>query len=228
MGLGAIAVLVAAIATARSGDRSLYPAPSGTPVVEAFVVSNGYHSGIAIPRAALGEVARRDARAALTMIATRFAGYSWVELGFGEEAFYRGVPSVGSIDLALALRALFRPHNPSVIQVTGVLLDPPAAFPLADTVRIELSEAGFARMAQRLNASFAPTPSGLPADDLGPGLYGSSLFFRATGWFDVFNLCNHWVADLLDAAGVPTTPVLDTLAQGLFVDLRWRSGLAPI
>jgi hypothetical protein len=36
------------------------------------------------------------------------------------------------------------------------------------------------------------------------------------------------VADLLDAAGVPTSPVLATLPFGLLLDLEWRSGLAPL
>ena len=79
-------------------------------------------------------------------------------------------------------------------------------------------------MAERLDASFARARSGLPAQELGRGLYGPSLFFRATGTFHLFNLCNHWAAGMLDAAGVPTTPVLDTLTQGLFLDLRWRAG----
>lgn len=228
IGLCVLAVAVAAIATARPGDRSLYPAPPGGTVVEVFVVSNGYHSGIALPRAAVSAVAGRDARAALTMIATRFAAYTWLEFGFGEEAFYRSVPSVDAIDLGLALRALFKPHNASVVHVTGFMAPPPTAFAQARMVRIELGEAGFARLAQRLDAGFAPMRSGLPAEELGPGLYGSSLFFRARASFHLFNVCNHWVAGLLDAAGVPTTPVLDTLTQGLFADLRWRSGLEPV
>jgi hypothetical protein len=40
-------------------------------------------------------------------------------------------------------------------------------------------------------------------------------------------LCNHWLADLLDAAGVPTAPVVATLPPGLLADLRWRSAAAP-
>jgi hypothetical protein len=33
---------------------------------------------------------------------------------------------------------------------------------------------------------------------------------------------------MLSAAGVPVTPVLDTVPAGLLLDLRWRSGLRPI
>jgi hypothetical protein len=65
-------------------------------------------------------------------------------------------------------------------------------------------------------------------EELGPGLYGTSLFFRANGTFHLFHVCNHWIADLLDAAGVPTAPLLATLPSGLLLDLKWRSGLVRL
>ncbi len=55
VGIGlAIAVLlfvVATIATARWGDRSLWPPAPGVPTTEVFIVSHGYHAGIIVPRA---------------------------------------------------------------------------------------------------------------------------------------------------------------------------------
>ncbi len=92
-------------------------------------------------------------------------------------------------------------------------------------VRIELSQEGFARLLDRLEASFAPAT---PLQDLGPGLYGPSLFFRGADTFHIFNVCNHWVARLLSAAGLPTAPVLATMPRGLLLDLKLRSGLTPL
>src|SRR3712207_8668119 len=43
---------------------------------------------------------------------------------------------------------------------------------------------------------------GLPVE-LGPGLYGPSLFFRADGAFHLLSVCNHWTARLLHEAGLP-------------------------
>lgn len=80
----------------------------------------------------------------------------------------------------------------------------------------------------KLDATFAPGQGAVPAGELGPGIYGPSLFYRAAGAFHLFNVCNHWIGDLLDAAGLPTAPVLATLPQGLLLDLRWRSGLVPL
>jgi hypothetical protein len=101
------------------------------------------------------------------------------------------------------------------------------AFPSSDIVRIVLSEEGLARLLGRLDATFARNSSTTP-EELGSGLYGPSLFYRAAGDFHVFNLCNHWVARLLSSAGVPTAPVPATLPQGLFLDLKWRAGLVPL
>jgi hypothetical protein len=50
-------------------------------------------------------------------------------------------------------------------------------------------------------------------------------FFRSREDFSLVHLCNHWTAELLSAAGLPTTPVLDTLPAGLRLDLRLRAGL---
>jgi len=228
IGLGfaivAALLIVAALATARRGDRSLWPPPAGTPTTEVFVVSHGYHAGMIVPRAALAEATSRRGLAALGTVAARFAGFDRLEIGWGDEGFYREVPTARSLTVALALRALFRPGNPSVLHVVGVSSDPRAAFPNSDLVRLDLGEAGFARLADTLDASFARGEGGLPVE-LGPGLYGTSLFFRANGAFHLFNVCNHWLADLLDAAGVPTAPVAATLPYGLLLDLNWRSGL---
>lgn len=224
----AVLLVAAVIATARSGDRSLWPPTAGMPTTEIHVVSHGYHSGVVLPRAAVLDQASRRGRSALGAVATRFAGFERLEIGWGDEGFYRSVPTLDSLTVPLALRALLRPGNPSVLHVVGIPGDPRAVFINSDVVRIELSAAGFDRLADKLDASFAREANGVLPASLGPGLYGTSLFFRANGQFHLFNVCNHWVADLLDAAGVPTAPVLATLPPGLLLDLEWRSGLARL
>ena len=56
--------------------------------------------------------------------------------------------------------------------------------------------------------------------EMGQGLYGPSLFFRANGAFSLLNLCNHWTARMLAAAGLPAWPVPATLAPGLMWTVR--------
>ena len=219
--------VAAVIGTARPGDRSLWPPPVGSPATEVFVVSHGYHAGIVVPRRALEQSSRRGL-SALGYVATRFAGYDRVEIGWGDEGFYREVPTLKSLTVALALRALLRPGNPSVLHVVGIKGDPRAMFPNSGLVQVDLGEAGFERLADKLDATFTRGPDGVRPEELGPGLYGASLFFRANGAFHVLNVCNHWIAGLLDAAGVPTAPILATLPSGLLLDLEWRSNLVRL
>ena len=230
VGLAIVALLMAAltVGTARWGDARLWPPAPGAPTTEVFIVSHGYHAGIAVPRAALAEQASQRGLSALGYVATRFAGFDWLEIGWGDEGFYRYVPTAESLTAALALRALFRPGNPSVLHVVGVNNDPRAMFANSEVVPVGLSDAGFARVADMLDSSFARGNGSLMPEDLGPGLYGTSLFFRANGAFHLFNVCNHWTARVLGAAGIPTAPVLATLPFGLLLDLRWRSGLVPV
>jgi uncharacterized protein (TIGR02117 family) len=216
-------VIAATALTARSGDPAIWPPRTGADTIEIFVVSNGYHTGVALPRAALAETASRRGHGALIAVTQRFA-YPWIEIGWGDEGFYRQVPTVNDLTLPIALRALFRPGNPSVLHVVGVATDPAAVFPQAELVAIPLSAAGFERLAAKLDATFA-RPDGTALQDLGKGLYGPSLFYPAVGRFSILRVCNHWIANLLDAAGLPTTPVLATLSPGLMLDLRWRAGL---
>ena len=218
----------AVVGSARWGDRSLWPPAAGAPATEVFVVSHGYHAGIIVPVRSLAEQGRQRGLSALGYVATRFAGYDRLEIGWGDEGFYREVPTPDSLTVALALRALLRPGNPSVLHVVGIKNDPRAMFPLSDLVRIDLGAAGFERLAEKLDATFARGPDNLRPEELGPGLYGASLFFRANGAFHLFNVCNHWIAGLLDTAGVPTAPVLATLPFGLLLDLEWRSNLVRL
>jgi uncharacterized protein (TIGR02117 family) len=221
-------VVAMTVLTARSANPALWPPAAGAPSIDIDVVSHGYHSGVVIDRATMANAAERGGDAALTAVAQRFANYQWLEIGWGDEGFYRNVPDVASLTVGLALHALFVPGNASVVHVVGLSRPARETFPNADIVRIPLSDEGFARMVKGLNASFGRDPNGAPLAPLGPGLYGPSLFYRGVGAFHVFNVCNHWVARLLSAAGVPTAPVLATLPPGLFLDLKWRAGLVPL
>ncbi len=225
---GIIVLLAAAVLTTRPGDAALWPPPAGSAAAEIHVVNHAYHSGIIVMRAATAELASRQGNHALLAVTQRFATYQWLEIGWGDEEFYRSVPDLSSLKFAHAARALFWPGNPSVVHVVGLKDPPRMSFPNNEIVRINLSANGFAHMLERLDASIARTGEGGTPEDLGIGLYGPSKFFRGVETFNIFNVCNHWVARLLSAAGVPTAPVLATLPQGLLLDLKWRAGLVPL
>jgi uncharacterized protein (TIGR02117 family) len=216
----AAALLALTLWTARLGDPSLYP-PSDTDGETVFLVSHGWHSGLVLRRESLtGE----GAGAALRNIATRFRAYDALEFGWGEARFYRATPTLAAFDWRLALSALFTPGgSEGVIQVVGLSRPARESFPQAEIVPVPLSRRGLSRLLARLDADFH-LADGQPAA-LGPGLYGPSLFYAGEGRFSYSNVCNHWAAGLLNAAGLPITPVLDTHPAGLLADLRWRTGL---
>src|SRR5262245_18726868 len=102
LAIAALLFVAAVIATARWGDRSLWPAAPGAPVTEVFVVSHGYHAGIIVPRKSLAEQGSRRGLSALAYVATRFADYDRLEIGWGDEGFYCEVPTPESLTVALA------------------------------------------------------------------------------------------------------------------------------
>jgi uncharacterized protein (TIGR02117 family) len=225
--LGALWALIgAAFITARPADPMLWPPRPDAATVEVVVTSNGYHSGVVLPRATLAEFASGRGYPALVAVTQRFAAYDWIEFGWGDAEFYRLTPGIGDLSPRIALRALFSPGNPSVLHVVGITGDPVRVFASAELVRVPLSRNGFDQLLAKLDASFlAPQGGGL--SDLGRGLYGPSLFYPANGTFSVLRVCNHWIDDLLGAAGLPTAPVLATVPAGLMLNLRWRAGLRP-
>lgn len=221
-GLAGLLVL-AVLLTAKPGDPALHPPAEASPPT-LHVIDHGWHSGVILPLAALtGE----GAGPALRTIAERFRAYPAIEFGWGEARFYAATPTLAAFDLRLALEALFTPGGrDGVVQVVGLDADLRTRFPHAEIVAVPVSRAGLSLLAARLESHFALT-AGLPVD-VGPGLYGPSLFYRGAGRFSWTNVCNHWTAGLVNAVGLPVAPVLATLPRGLILDLEWRSGATPL
>jgi uncharacterized protein (TIGR02117 family) len=217
-----LALLAAVVVPLRRGDPALYPPPPGAPSIEVSVVSHGYHAGIVVAREVLARAAGENGLAALAEVAERFSAFPLLEIGWGDAGFYRGVPTIADLSVVEAMRALLLPGNASVLHVVGLRAPARDSFPVAEIATLELGREGFARLAREIDATLVRERDAVV--ELGPGLYGPSAFYRAVGAFHLGNVCNHWLARLLDAAGVPTHPVLATLPQGLILDLAWRAG----
>ena len=63
----------AAWITARPADPMLWPPRDGR-IVDVYVISNGYHAGLALPRARLAEFASGRGYPALIAVTQRFRG----------------------------------------------------------------------------------------------------------------------------------------------------------
>ena len=216
--LGAMVVLVllvVTLATARPANPALYPPRPGD-AQTIFLVDNGFHTDLVVPRAAI--VAHGGPIAAA---AGRTGGDPWVMVGWGDARFYEAT-SPWQDRILDALRAALG-GRPTVVHLEGVWGAPDRVFKTG-VRRIPVSSAGLAALLARADRAFVLGPDGAP--QLIPATRDPyEAFFRSGEGFSLLHLCNHWTAELLNAAGLPTTPVLDTVPAGLVLDLGLRAGL---
>ena len=196
MAIGALAALWTWTAP---GDPALWPpSPAETHGVEMHVLDNGFHTDLAVPRAAL------EARAGPLAEAVRgLPPGDWILIGWGDAKFYVDQNPIGD-RLPDGARAFFRPGNASV-----VMLDPAQRHPrdLVSPDRrrsLRLSPAGFESMAAHVESSLdlsdgrARIAAARAGDD--------ARFFASREPFWIGRLCNHWSTDVLNAAGLPVRP----------------------
>jgi hypothetical protein len=200
----------------RPGDPELYPAHPGQPAVTLYLVNNGYHTNLAIPRERLVARSGPSAEALKTL-----PDQPWVLAGFGDAVFYKergaGLKRFGS-----ALRAMFAPGNRSLINLEMLEAPPPRLFEARHIAPVTLSEPGFEKLIQELDESFKMENGRVI--DAGPGIErpADSRFFEGSLSFSVMRICNHWVGNLLGEAGVPIRPVAATHPRGLMEDVARR------
>ena len=144
-------------------------------------------------------------------------------VGWGDQKFYEAQDGLTFARVLDGLRALFAPGNRSVVHLEGDPRYPPQAW-RNGVHPIAVSSAGLAAMLARIDRAFAPGPAGQPLGSPVPR-DPDEMFFASGENFSLIHICNHWTAQVLNAGGLPVTPVLDTLPAGLWFDLRLRAGL---
>ena len=204
---------MAGCAYTRPGDPALYPVKAGEPAVTLYLVNNGYHTNLAIPRELILQHGGPAAQALETL-----PPQPWVLAGFGDAVFYKergaGLKRFGS-----ALRAMFAPGNRSLINLEVLEAAPPRLFAARHIAPVRLSQPGFEKLAHELDESFKLENGRVI--DAGRGIEepGTSRFFEGSLSFSIRRICNHWVGNLLGEAGVPIRPVAATHPRGLMRDV---------
>jgi uncharacterized protein (TIGR02117 family) len=209
--LAVLTLLALVFLPSRHPDPALYPARDGEPRVTIYVVNNGFHTDLVAPAEALAATAGPAAEAAATLKPA-----PWVSFGWGDAKFYTqsGFTAARAAD---AFRALFGWKNPSVVMMEPLRASPDRLY-RDGVMRLQLSRDGFARLVRRLDASY-DSVGGHPEPKAVSG-WGDARFFGSRERFSFLHLCNHWAGELLNAGGIATRPVLDTLAQGLTLDVE--------
>jgi uncharacterized protein (TIGR02117 family) len=213
-------------ATMRNGDAALYPAREGEATFPIYLVDHGYHAGLIIRRTDLDRFSLILDDKVLSALFVRYQAYDWIEIGWGDEQFYRFAPTISHVTVSMAFSALTGMNSSTVLHVVGLNKDPGQVFTHSDLQRIELSADGIRNVLQDVSKTFAADAAGEPIE-LGKGIYGPSLFYRANGHYSIANTCNMWLGDLIDHAGLKLSPVAAITSTGLLAELRWRNDLAP-
>jgi hypothetical protein len=162
------------------------------------VLDNGFHTDLAVPRAALVRRGGPLARAV-----SGLAPGDWVLIGWGDAKFYVDQSPI-SDRLPDGARAFLRPGNRSVLMLNPQTADPRLAYG-EDSAALTLTRSQFDRLAARVEASLdlssgAPrVAAARPGDD--------ARFFASRETFSILHLCNHWTAGVLNAGGVSIRPV---------------------
>jgi uncharacterized protein (TIGR02117 family) len=179
--------------------------PEEAAAAEALVLNNGFHTDLALPRAALegrpgplGETVRA------------LPPGDWILIGWGDARFYVDQSPIED-RLLDGVRAFFRPGNASVL-----MLDPHVGDPRArvrdDRVRaLPLTAGDLDALGARIEGSLDLGRGGAPRLAAArPG--DDARFFAARGRFWILNLCNNWTARTLNAAGLPVRPLRSVTA----------------
>jgi uncharacterized protein (TIGR02117 family) len=212
------------LVTMGRGDSSLYPVPAGEEPVAIYLADHGHHAGLIVRVADLERFAQSGDAGVLSALFARYQNYSWIEIGWGDEQFYRFAPTLSHVTVSMAFSALAGFNDKTVLHVVGLSQAPDIVFRHSDVQRVELSSRGMETVLAGIAGSFFLDDDGLPVE-LGKGIYGPSLFYRATGRYSVLNTCNAWLGRLLTSAGLKISPVATVTSAGLMTELRWRNDL---
>ena len=148
----------------------------------------------------------------------------WTSLGYGDAKFYeqRGINPARVLDF---FRSMLAPGNPSVVHLEGVE-DPLADASHPKVLKLVIAPERFGALVARVDDSFA-LEQGRPAFLL-QGQDADDRFYRGLRPDSAIHECNQWIGEVLGAAGVPHTPVLDTTSDGLALDLQASGHAVPV
>lgn len=157
--------------------KGLYP-PKGADRHELYIVDNHWHTGFALPVRELPESLRRRI--------ARVSEAPYVEIGWGDDRFYRSPKSTSG----LALAAMFASKG-SVIHAVPIWARPEEHYRtfVVDLYRLEVSDEGWRRLMSFIEGSFEQSSAGAPVE-LEPGWAPGSWFYRARGSYSALHTCN--------------------------------------
>lgn len=191
---------VAACASHAAMDVDIESAAASEAQV-VYLTNHGIHTGIVVNTEALS--------AHVPALDNIFSDKRFIEVGWGDEAFYRA----DSFYWSDAIPALLWPTG-SVLHVVGFSSEPSRYFRSIDLYEIQLSQANLESLMQFVAGSFLLDADQAPTR-LGTGIYGNSFFFEAQRSYHALYTCNSWTAEAMASAGFDLTPILNLTADSV-------------
>lgn len=161
-----------------------------------LVLSNPIHTDIAIP--VDDDIRMRFGFLAQAGVPIGDQGVRYLVFGWGGRSFYLETPRWADLKPLPVLRALTADRSVMHVDVTGELPTPHPSI-----IRLDVGNAGFARLLDFLDASFVADQNGPMSID-GAGYGDFDAFFEAKGFFNAMLGCNTWTAMALREAGIRT------------------------
>lgn len=209
---GVVGLIAALWTWTAPGDPALWRPAPGQAGVELSLLDNGFHTDLAVPRAAL------EARPGPLAEAVRaLPAGDWILIGWGDARFY--VDQSPMTDrLPDGARAFFKPGNASVIMLDPAQRDPRTLYAEDGRRTFRVSQAGFDALAAHVEASLDLRSGGPRVAAARTG--DDARFFASHEHFWIGRLCNHWTAGVLNAAGLPVRPTRSVTSAEVMAAIR--------
>ena len=167
--------------------KSLYPPRPGETPRSIYVIHHGsLHTGVAVKRS--------DIPPGLWPAHRDYAGFKYLQVGWGEDDGYRK-----PLTSAIALNALAGSRRTVLLADGFRAVGEKINSPRFTVIQVDLSDRGFARLCRHIEQTYA-------LDEAGRPIRLEKGWYRARGTYSAFRTCNTWAAEGLRQAGCPITP----------------------
>jgi len=188
--------------------KELYPEDEQNRPVEMFLISHGWHVGIAVEADYIKHYLPDH---------PEMPDALYLKFGWGDGRYYPDPdPGFGTL-----LSAALLPTR-SVIQVVGVDIPLHRYFSASTIVKVKVSEEGVEKFAEFVADRFRMNDDG-EIKKAADGIYANSTFYEATGRYYLPKTSNVWTARALRQTGFPITTIY-TMTSGNVISQARKDG----
>lgn len=173
---------------------------------EIYIISHGWHAGLAIKAGDLNKVTPD--------LAVRFPDSMYYEIGWGDTGFYQA----NKITTGLTFQAMFWSSG-SVLHIVGLEVSPLENFKNSKVEILTSDDENYQNLLNFINSSFQRDKNNKIILE-SKGIYGDSQFYTGIGKYHILNTCNKWTAKALYSAGYNISPMFKLTSSSVMGTLQ--------